>query len=459
MRRRLLAAVGGALGLVATAGCVSLLGDFDVAAGGGSDAGGGVDGSRDGQPPPGDDGGGSDAPGMGDAMPDGGGVADADAGDPHRVVEISAGLGGTVCALTLDGLVYCWGANGAGQVGDGTRTDRTQAVRVQKDSSGAQFANIVEVSAGALHVCARDEYRYYYCWGDDDVGQLGDGRYNTDGGLYDGGLGAVVSLVPQKLSLRGDGPVQIVSGAFHSCVVDDPHLDAGLNLECWGSNTGGELGHDPGTNGDVTASLGNLQMPANPTPLGTTNSARDLSDVWLGMFFGCYLRPDGSVWCWGSNNSQVLGNPSGNDTSTPVEVHGPSNVGYLTNMLEVSARAQLHACARDTTPSGNVWCWGGDDYGEIGMGGSVGTGAASAPVQVQVSNVRQIAIGAYFSCAIIGAQGEVACWGSNSRGQLGHVNLADQTCTGTQTPCDPNPTLVGSMNDGGPRCRASCRSA
>src|SRR6202044_2874860 len=85
--------------------------------------------------------------------------------DPHRVVSISVGVNATACALTLDGLVYCWGANSEGEVGDGTRLDRAQAVRVQSDSTGDPFANIVEVSVGGSHVCARDLYRYFYCWG------------------------------------------------------------------------------------------------------------------------------------------------------------------------------------------------------------------------------------------------------------------------------------------------------
>ncbi len=406
---------------------------FDGGADTGADTGAGADG---GDASPGDGGGGASDAGDGG---DGGSPLDA-----HRVIQISAGFGATACALTIDGLVYCWGDNSEGEVGDGTRTNRSQAVWVQNDSTGAPFANIIELTVGGLHVCARDKYRYFYCWGDDDLGQLGDGRYNADGGTYDGGVGAVVSLAPSKLSLRGTAPVQIVAGATHSCIIDDPQLDAGLNLECWGTNAAGELGHDPNTNGDVVASVG-FQFPVNPQPLGSLTAARDLSGLTLGTLMGCYLRPDETVWCWGSDTSGVLGNTSNTASTTPLQVPRP-DAGVIVGALEVSARSNDVVCARESTTNGHVWCWGDNNYGELGTPASID--AISPPVATAIADVQQIAVGTDDTCALVGAQGNVMCWGSNSNGQLGHVNLGDPTCGAGSTPCD-GPTLVGTLDDAG----------
>jgi alpha-tubulin suppressor-like RCC1 family protein len=438
MDRRLLVALTLSLPLASAAGCASLLGDFTtddraLTDGGADDSSrdAAVDSTRDGAP---------------DAVPPDGDADGSPAANPHAVVQISAG-GGTACARTADGLLYCWGENGVGQVGDGTQENRLLAVRVARDSTGAPFANIVEMDVGKVHVCARDRYRYFYCWGDDDFAQLGDGRYNADGGgigQSDSGafLGNVRSTTPLKNNMRGTAPVQIAVGGLHSCLVDDPLLDAGLNLSCWGSNAAGELGHDVGTNGDVTPKAG-LSFPVGPNPSGDQNAARDLTQVSLGPFTGCYLRPGGTVWCWGSD-------PSTNGSSpVPAEVPGPGNVGVLANMLEVSARSSLHACARDTTPSGNVWCWGINNSGELGTGAPIGTGARSHAVQVTVSSVRQIVVADGNSCVVVGAQGDAVCWGSNAHGQLGHENLGDRDCTGNGTPCDPTPQRVGTLGDAG----------
>lgn len=94
-----------------------------------------------------------------------GGVTDLAAG----VAAISAGDFYT-CALTDAGGVRCWGDNYAGKLGDGSTTNRTSPVDVVGLGSG-----IVEISAGTDHVCALTSAAAVMCWGMNDAGQLGDG--------------------------------------------------------------------------------------------------------------------------------------------------------------------------------------------------------------------------------------------------------------------------------------------
>jgi len=85
--------------------------------------------------------------------------------------QISASTNHT-CALTADGLVFCWGANGSGQLGDGTTTARTSPVAV--DTSGVLSGKtIVQIATGDGDTCAVDSNGVAYCWGVNAQGQLG----------------------------------------------------------------------------------------------------------------------------------------------------------------------------------------------------------------------------------------------------------------------------------------------
>lgn len=76
------------------------------------------------------------------------------------------------CALLGNGTVKCWGANGGGQLGNGTTSNSPSPVTVQGLSNG------VEVRAGAYHTCARLADGTIKCWGSNTFGQLGDGTTN-----------------------------------------------------------------------------------------------------------------------------------------------------------------------------------------------------------------------------------------------------------------------------------------
>src|SRR5690606_2750533 len=94
---------------------------------------------------------------------------------PEREIQLPAGevpvdvVGGTEhsCALSARGAVYCWGANTHGQLGDGTRQDASEPVRVQ------DLPVVVQIGTGWLHTCALTEQGQAYCWGANAAGQLG----------------------------------------------------------------------------------------------------------------------------------------------------------------------------------------------------------------------------------------------------------------------------------------------
>jgi alpha-tubulin suppressor-like RCC1 family protein len=83
----------------------------------------------------------------------------------------TVGVGyGHSCGLTTNSLAYCWGSNGSGEVGDGTRELRPTPVAVV---GGHEFK---VVDAGAGYNCGVTTSGRGYCWGDNFFGELGDGN-------------------------------------------------------------------------------------------------------------------------------------------------------------------------------------------------------------------------------------------------------------------------------------------
>jgi alpha-tubulin suppressor-like RCC1 family protein len=118
----------------------------------------------------------------------------------------------------------------------------------------------------------------------------------------------------------------------------------------------------------------------------------------------------GSVQCWGKNTRGQLGNGSGALVSTT-----PTTVqGLASNVAAISA-GSFHACAlgRD----GEVKCWGQNTRGQLGDGS---TNDHDTPIAIEGMDnaVAAISLGYEYSCSIT-RSGAIKCWGSNNEGQLG----------------------------------------
>jgi alpha-tubulin suppressor-like RCC1 family protein len=133
---------------------------------------------------------------------------------------------------------------------------------------------------------------------------------------------------------------------------------------------------------------------------------------------GCALRTDRTVWCWGGNDYHQVGDGTTDARSTPVQVETAS--GFLTGLTRLSASGYHHTCALKR--NGTVWCWGSNDSGQLGDGSASPT---PFPVRVRVlatgkplTDVTALAAGAAHSCALRSG-GTVWCWGGGGSGQLG----------------------------------------
>ena len=81
--------------------------------------------------------------------------------------------GDHACVIREGAKLWCWGANGAGQIGDGTRVSRTMPVEIS-----AHLA-VAAVAVAEGHTCAQTRDGALWCWGDNRSGQLGDGTIDA----------------------------------------------------------------------------------------------------------------------------------------------------------------------------------------------------------------------------------------------------------------------------------------
>ncbi|MEW6775332.1 MAG: tandem-95 repeat protein, partial [Bdellovibrionota bacterium] len=87
---------------------------------------------------------------------------------------------------------------------------------------------------------------------------------------------------------------------------------------------------------------------------------------------------------------------------------------------------EKHACA--LFPQGQVKCWGGNGYGQLGVGDSLSRGDQAGEMGVNLPPVNlgtnaaatAVAAGRNHSCALL-LTGKVKCWGYNNAGQLGNL--------------------------------------
>lgn len=120
----------------------------------------------------------------------------------------------------------------------------------------------------------------------------------------------------------------------------------------------------------------------------------------------CMVAGDGSVACWGANDRGQLGDGGSGRRGTPGVTLEAGSVAEL-------AVGVSHACA--LTPSGSAICWGANDQGQLGVGG----GDRLTPVALEgPAPFRRIAAGLDHTCALT-RDGSAYCWGGNADGELG----------------------------------------
>jgi alpha-tubulin suppressor-like RCC1 family protein len=131
--------------------------------------------------------------------------------------------------------------------------------------------------------------------------------------------------------------------------------------------------------------------------------------VCTGEAFSCELANDGTVYCWGTDGNDELGNNlSPGNKSAATLVQGTTGVTAITC-------GQSHVCV---LTGGTVQCWGSNVSGELGLSTATATKYGVAVKVPGLTGPIAIAAGEYFTCAL-SSDGTVHCWGNNDYGELG----------------------------------------
>jgi len=347
-----------------------------------------------------------------------------------------AGLGGSAnvihggnsftCAVTTTGSAKCWGGNGFGQLGIGSIDSEPFLSPMSVNGLGT---GVAAVTTGDSHACALLVGGGVRCWGNGELGRLGNGGTTTQSAPVDvTGLSSGVAAIAArddftcarmlagtikcwggnsngKLGTTGiassstpidvptiTGATAIALGSNHTCA-----LSGAGRMRCWGANFLGQLG-----DGTLTS---------RPTPMNVSGFASGVAAISAGNGHTCALTTLGSVSCWGGNFSGQLGNPDSTARTTPTAVAGLSS-----GVAEISLGSNF-SCARATDAT--VRCWGSNGVGALGDGEFA---ARLTPRDVVgLGSASTVGLGEAHSCAV-GSAGVLQCWGRNRSGELGNGN-------------------------------------
>jgi alpha-tubulin suppressor-like RCC1 family protein len=161
--------------------------------------------------------------------------------------------------------------------------------------------------------------------------------------------------------------------------------------------------------GNGEGQLGDGTTSNRTAPVDVSALPADISAVSAGWQHTCALRDTGEILCWGWNEYGQLGDGSTTGSPTPVGV-----LGLPSAAVSVSAGGH-HTCA--ILDTGSVVCWGWNEYGQLGDGTT-----SNSPTPVDVSGlsagVEDVSLGSQHTCALLDTGG-IKCWGFNWFGQVG----------------------------------------
>lgn len=258
-----------------------------------------------------------------------------------------------------------------------------------------------------------------WAWGDNTLGQLGNGSVTS-------------SSTPTQVLVAAATPLTDVIALAQGCGTSYAVRADGA-VFAWGSNDHGQLGigtaTGPSTCGTSQCSHYAIRVQVGAGPTWLTG----VTDVTAGAGFAIARRSDGTAWAWGRGSSGQLGNQSTSGPATcagqacsayAIQVQDPAATsGLLTSVVDVAA-GDATAIAR--LANGTLVAWGDSSDGATGVGTTTGTTLAPTLVQLDsgtypaVDRVRDID-GAGRTFRALRSDGTLLSWGAGAEGQLGNA--------------------------------------
>lgn len=272
-------------------------------------------------------------------------------------------------ALGSNGQLYTWGVNTFGQLGNGTDLSSATPTQVLLPSG----VSATTIAAAEEFGLATGSNGLLYSWGDNLVGQLGNGNLPTNSDI------PIVVQLPTGVSPRSIAAGGTGSLGFGLALGSDGHIYG------WGYNNDGQL---PGAVGSQISRPDRLTVPAGVAP----------KKVAAGRATGYLIGQNGRLFAWGDNTSGQVGDGRRGNTQTdipPTRVQLPSGVsassisGGLNDSIAIGS-------------DGAIYAWGANSFGQLGDGSKT---LSTLPVQVSTSGAAGLAVSAGWNCGIAVVQG------------------------------------------------------
>ena len=270
-------------------------------------------------------------------------------GQPFKAVQVSAGASDSA-AISPDGRVYTWGSeNNKFNVYSTPKLAPTLA----KDPNGSgQGLHAVQVSVNLSFIMALGTDGSVYTWGYNEYGQLGNGRSTGEGSTT---YAADPARVPDpKDASKAFKAVQISAGGFHALAISQDGT-----AWAWGYNGWGQLGDGTTTNQPRPKQV--------PSP---TNSSQpfQITQISAGSYHALAIDRSGAAWAWGYNYDGLLGDNTGRDQYAPTRVSPPAGQdsagsGFAATRISAGLYNSI-AISQD----GNAYSWGSNNWGQLGNG-------------------------------------------------------------------------------------------
>ena len=274
--------------------------------------------------------------------------------------------------------------------------------------------------------CAISADHRVWCWGTNAEGQIGDGTMTGEDCPDFQPCHPSPTLVGSLVQATA-----IAERSNHVCAI----VGNG-DVWCWGSNGFAEAG-DGTTTGQPC--LNANAAGCKPTPVSVV-SIHDAVSIAAGFGHNCVIRSGGVVSCWGEDGAGEIGDAmktsvacNGNVPCVPT----PFDVTSLGTGVKAIAAGTFDTCAIKSDDT--LWCWGSNEFGNLGDGTTTGS---LVPVEVPIGSVSAVAMGFDHACAIK-TDGTLWCWGRNDGGQLGDGTTNGSACSFTV--CRPSPVQVAAL--------------
>jgi alpha-tubulin suppressor-like RCC1 family protein len=198
---------------------------------------------------------------------------------------VSAGSGHTV-AIKSNGTLWAWGDNSSGQLGDGTITGQLSPEQIcpAPGSATCPTTGWRDVAAGGSHTVALQTGNTLWAWGDNGVGELGDGTTNNQ-------------ISPEQIGTD----INWAAVSAHSNANTTLARKTDGTLWSWGYDVFGQLGYAAP---QICIGPTSADCSMSPEQIGT---GTNWGDIALGTFHAVALQTDNTLWAWGNNAYGELG--------------------------------------------------------------------------------------------------------------------------------------------------------